>query len=100
MLARHHHTVKAWYECYVSCSMGLSFLDAHESVLAHLPEYEGIHGLLLLKAVSGVHWEKVRESVSIYECLLGDENCPPHIAKKAEENLPGLEKGLLKVNPF
>lgn len=62
------------YDCYMLSSIALSFCDnPDESPFNAYPDrygYMGREGLLLYKAVSGMHWEKYEECVEIYQNLL------------------------------
>lgn len=62
------------YDCYMLSSIALDLcINPDESVFDAYPGrygYMGKEGLLLYKAISGMHWEKYEECTKIYQDLL------------------------------
>jgi hypothetical protein len=73
-LCKFYETDEKIYDCYMLSSIALSICsDYSTSIFDSYPNkysYLGRDGLLLYKAISGMHWEKYDECKSIYQDLL------------------------------
>ena len=74
LLGQFNERYQQWYECYTNCSIALEVCDFDHNPLRLSTPYSGKECLMLLKAISGNHWDKMDESRLLLNSMIDDSS--------------------------